>query len=297
MPFPGAAKTLERGGSQWCARIATKEIVSGLGTRGKRVSMGEQRHWATRLTSRSCVKFMNAQPATKRCREGLCQAVVLLGIGILCLHAEAASDKAGDYRGEPFHDSVYNGAPQRIPGRVQCAYYDLGGEGIAYHDSDTKNNGSGALNPADGTYLNQFRMGEGVDTSYTKYHDQIDNNPYQQLQPPEGLLYVGWTVPGEWFNMTVDVAQAGIYEVNLLYTSNAGGEIAFDLNGNKLTGPLNIRSTYNPADPIAWRQWHHWDVMKDLAEVTLPKGINVLTLHVVTTGNMNFAYLDFTLKK
>jgi hypothetical protein len=139
-------------------------------------------------------------------------------------------------------------------------------------------------------------MGEGVDTSYTKYHDQIDNNPYQQVHPPEGLLYVGWTVPGEWFNMTVDVDQTGIYTIDLLYTSNAGGEIAFDLNGNKLTGPLNIPSTYNAADPIAWRQWHHWDVMKDLAEVALPKGINVLTLHVEKTGNMNFAYLDFKLK-
>ena len=173
-----------------------------------------------------------------------------------------------------------------------CAYYDLGGEGIAYHDSDTKNNGSGALNPADGTYLNQFRMGEGVDTSYTKYHDQIDNNSYQQVHPPENLLYVGWTVPGEWFNMTVDVAQAGTYRMDLLYTSNAGGEVSFDLDGHQLAA-VTIRSTYNAADPIAWRQWHHWDVMKNLAEVNLPKGIHVLTLHVLTKGNMNFAYLDF----
>jgi len=43
------------------------------------------------------------------------------------------------YRSEPFHDSVYHAGPQRIPGRVQCAYYDLGGEGIAYHDTDAKN--------------------------------------------------------------------------------------------------------------------------------------------------------------
>jgi hypothetical protein len=224
---------------------------------------------------------------------GLCRSFILLGT--LCLPA-ATFGQTSQYQGKPFRDGAYQSGPQRLPGRVLCAYYDLGGEGIAYHDSDAKNNGSGGLNPADGTYLNQFRMGEGVDISYTKYHDQIDNNPYQLVHPPEGLLYVGWTVPGEWFNMTVDVEQPGIYTIDLLYTSNDGGEIAFDLNGNKLTGPLNIRSTYNAADPIAWRQWHHWDVMKDLAEVTLPKGINVLTLHVEKTGNMNFAYLDFKLK-
>ena len=29
--------------------------------------------------------------------------------------------------------------PQQIPGRVECAYYDLGGEGVAYHDTDPTN--------------------------------------------------------------------------------------------------------------------------------------------------------------
>ena len=35
------------------------------------------------------------------------------------------------YQGRPYHDSVCQGGPQKIPGRVQCAYYDLGGEGVA----------------------------------------------------------------------------------------------------------------------------------------------------------------------
>src|SRR5690349_2066578 len=46
---------------------------------------------------------------------------------------------------------------KNIPGRVLCAYYDVDGEGVAYHDSDPQNHGSGELNPADGTYLNEFR--------------------------------------------------------------------------------------------------------------------------------------------
>jgi hypothetical protein len=204
---------------------------------------------------------------------------------------------AGAYRGKPFHDRVYQGGPQPIPGRVQCAYYDLGGEGVAYHDSDPKNNGSGNLNPADGSYLNQFRMDEGVDISYTKFHDHIDDNPYQALRPPEGQLYVGWTEPGEWFNMTVRVRQSALYRIGLLYTSNRGGTISLDLNRKPLTGPLHIPSTYNAADPIPWRQWHHWNIVQNLAEVTLPKGVNVLTLRVIENGNMNFAYLDFTLGK
>src|SRR5260370_40211462 len=103
-----------------------------------------------------------------------------------------ASPELKGYQGRPFHDSVYHGGPQRIPGRVQCAYYDLGGEGVAYHDSDATNHGSGALNPPNGEYLNEFRIHEGVDISYTKFkrQTQIYDSPYNLVTPPSGQLYV-----------------------------------------------------------------------------------------------------------
>jgi hypothetical protein len=197
------------------------------------------------------------------------------------------------YQGKPFRDSVYQGGPQPIPGRVQCAYYDLGGEGVAYHDSDATNDGSGHLNPPNGTYLNEFRMNEGVDTSYTKFHDEIDNNPYDLVQPPEGQLYVGWTKPGEWFNMTVEVEHAGVYDVDLLYTSNRGGTIALERNGEPLATSIKVISTRNDQDPKSWRQWHHWNIMTNMAEVELPKGRCVLTVRIVTEGEMNLAWLEF----
>jgi hypothetical protein len=197
------------------------------------------------------------------------------------------------YKGTPYQDTRYQGGAQKIPGKVQCAYYDRGGEGVAYHDADAKNNGSGGLNPADGTYLNQFRMDEGVDISYTKFHNQIDNNPYDIVQPPENQLYVGWTEPGEWFNLTVEVAHTGFYSADLLYTSNRGGTISIDVNGTAATGPLTIASTFNASDPIAWRQWHHWNVKPSIVRLRLPKGKSLLTVHIVTGGNMNLAYFDF----
>ena len=136
-------------------------------------------------------------------------------------------------------------------------------------------------------------MNEGVDTSYTKFHDEIDNNQYDLALPPEKQLYIGWTAPGEWFNMTVAVEQAGVYTIDLLYTSNRGGIISLDRNGKPLVSSINIFSTRNDKDSIAWRQWHHWNIMTNMAEVELPKGPCVLTLHIVTEGNMNLAYLDF----
>jgi hypothetical protein len=223
---------------------------------------------------------------------GLCVSWLAALFMIVAVSESSAVDH-DKYKGSPYHDSRYQGGVQKIPGRVDCAYYDLGGEGVAYHDTDARNNGSGALNPADGSYLNQFRMEEGVDTSYTKFHDQIDNNPYDVVQPPENQLYVGWTEPGEWFRITVEVAQAGVYSGDLLYTSNRGGTISMDVNGKDATGPLTIQTTFNAADPIAWRQWHHWNVAKGIVKLRLPEGRSVLTVHIVSGGNMNLAYFDF----
>ena len=199
------------------------------------------------------------------------------------------------YKGTPFNDGHHNRGAQPIPGKVMCAYYDLGGEGVAYHDSDVKNNGSGALNPADGTYLHEFRVHEGVDTSYTKFKrdPQVDDTRFDKALPPSNLLYVGWTEPGEWFNITVKVAEAGEYSADLLYTSNRGGTISLDVNGEPAVGPLTIVSTFDAADPVAWRQWHHWNEAQDLVRLHLARGKNVLTIHIVAEGQMNLATLDF----
>ncbi len=214
---------------------------------------------------------------------------------VRAMHGQAAT-RAAAYAGKPFADTVHRHAPQTVPGTVVCAYYDVGGEGVAYHDSDSQNHGSGELNSLDGSYLHDFRVHEGVDISYTKLRGTpvlIDDSPYNKVAPPENLLYVGWTVPGEWFRVTVEAERAGIYNVGLLYTSNRGGSISVDVDGRDATGPVQIPTTFDAAEPVAWRQWHHWNRVPDLFQVPLNKGRNVLTVHIVEQGNMNLALFDF----
>ena len=232
-------------------------------------------------------------PFTRPSTFSVVRFLVLFGVFVGIAYWAYLSDYVIRYKGSPYEDSRVAGGPQTIPGRVQCADYDLGGEGVAYHDSDGKNNGSGGLNPADGTYLNEFRKNEGVDTSYTKFHDEIDNSPFNLVTPPENQLYVGWTEPGEWFNITVRAMRAGDYSGDLLYTSNRGGTISIDVNGKPATGPIAIPSTYNAADPVAWRQWHHWNLAPGLVKLRLGPNRNVLTVHILTQGNMNLAWIDF----
>jgi len=194
-----------------------------------------------------------------------------------------------NYKGKAFKDNI-----QQIPGKIQCEFYDQGGEGIAYHDKDTINSGSGRLNPADGTLLNEFRMNEGVDISYTKFRDPaIDNNPYNVVEPIKDQLYVGWTEPGEWINYTVNINKSGTYSIGLMYTASGDGGISLYMDEKQLTPELKVPSTRNDNEPVAWRQWHHWNRIEKLTTVKLKKGIHLLTLKTVSNGNMNYDYLDF----
>jgi hypothetical protein len=190
---------------------------------------------------------------------------------------------------EPYADGV----PQKIPGRVQCEFYDLGGEGISFHDSDSVNHGSGHLNPPDGSFLHEFRMAEAVDISYTK-SGGVDDNGFNFTEPEPSSLYVGWTEPGEWLNFTVSVEESGAYRVGLMLTSNRGGTVALSVDGKDITGPLAVRSTYVAADTVTWRQWHHWNFQDSLAVIRLEKGKRILTLRTVSDGNMNYDYLNFS---
>jgi len=79
----------------------------------------------------------------------------------------------------------FNGGAIDIPGVIEMELYDLGGEGIAYHDADAVN------------IPNAFRVNEGVD---------IGGIPFGHV-----LEYIEI---GEWIEYTVNVTQAGLYSVN-----------------------------------------------------------------------------------
>jgi hypothetical protein len=206
--------------------------------------------------------------------------------------AYAALLAAGRLLSAPFHDEVRPAAPQQIPGPVFCAYYDLGGEGVAYHDTEPQNQGSGKLNPADGSYLNEFRRHEGIDISYTKPLNDRES-PYNRVTPPLGLLYVGWNEPGEWFKLSVEMKQAGIYAADVLYTSQRGGKVSVSIDGQPPAAPFYLPSTFDPAETIPWRQWHHWNVLNDAFELNLPAGTSVLRVRIITEGNLNLATFAF----
>ena len=86
------------------------------------------------------------------------------------------------------------GAPSPVPGRIEAEDYDVGGEGVAYHDTTPGNDG------------NVYRF------------DDVDIEPL-----PDGSGYnVGWIREGEWLGYTVDVATGGTYFVEVRAASRWG---------------------------------------------------------------------------
>jgi len=195
------------------------------------------------------------------------------------------------YKGKPFKDKYYRLGPQPIPGRVQLAYYDLGGEGVAYHDNTPENEGA-KLNhevhdygshkrPGISAYTAFFRENEGVDISYTK--DWADFNHPNKVDPAVNQLYIGWESDGEWTNYTVDVKAPGKYKIITIYGNK----------DNRSSLWLNDKEAAQLKLPEDTGNWHYW-TQATVGEILFPTaGLNLLTLKY--NAGSNLAFLDFVL--
>ncbi len=117
---------------------------------------------------------MNTYEKT-RGRGWLLLTSLFFGLLLFLAGSNANGSVPDEYKGKPFQDTTHTTGPQAIPGRLQAALYDIGGEGIAYHDVDAINHSSGELNHKPehceaGVPVSvcRFREDDGVDLSYVK---------------------------------------------------------------------------------------------------------------------------------
>jgi endoglucanase Acf2 len=110
----------------------------------------------------------------------------------------------------------YFGAPVAVPGRIEAENYDLGGEGLAYHDVNANNIGM------------LYRTTEGVD-----------------LEGAAGGGYdVYWIVAGEWLEYTFSVAQAGYYDfIPYVATVPGFGNFTLSIDNVDVSGKRPVPST------------------------------------------------------
>jgi beta-glucanase (GH16 family) len=137
----------------------------------------------------------------------------------------------------------------QVPGTVEAENFDIGGQGVAYNDSDAGNNG-GAYRAEDVDMEGTADAGFGFN--------------------------VGWTVPGEWLEYQVQVA-AGTYDIDVRVASAAGGgTLHLELDGVDVTGPISFPGTGG---------WQIWTTVT-AADVSLDGGLQTLRL-VIDDGEFN----------
>jgi beta-glucosidase-like glycosyl hydrolase len=161
-------------------------------------------------------------------------------------------------------DQPFGGTPAAVPGTVQAANYDTGGQGVAYNVTST--NGS----------ANSYRS-DGVDLE--------DTADTQDTSAAGGAYDMGWTTAGQWFNYTVEAATAGIYTVS--FRVAAPGAITDALHiasssGTNLTGSVAVPDTGG---------YQTWTTVT--ASITLSAGEQTLTVDQDGAG-WNLHYIAFT---
>jgi beta-glucosidase-like glycosyl hydrolase len=114
--------------------------------------------------------------------------------------------------------------PHPIPGKIEAEDYDIGGEGVAYHDTTSGNE--------DGEYRS----------------DDVD---IQSTTDIGGGYNVGWIVEGEWLKYTVDVASDGQYDIQVRVASPATvtRTLHIEFDGRDVTGPMSFGPT------CGWQNW------------------------------------------
>jgi hypothetical protein len=154
-------------------------------------------------------------------------------------------------------EAPYGGTPAAVPGTVQAANYDTGGQGVAYN-----------VTSVNGT-ANSYRS-DGVDL---------------EACTDTGCGYdLGWTTGGQWFKYTVNVATAGTYAVSLRLaapTAVTDGLHIANSSGTNLSGNVTVPATGG---------WQTWTTVT--ASVTLPAGTQTLTVDQDNAG-WNIHYLQF----
>ncbi|BET68280.1 hypothetical protein ASA1KI_31980 [Opitutales bacterium ASA1] len=125
--------------------------------------------------------------------------------------------------------SPYGGDRHPIPGRIETEHYDVGGQGVAYHDLDAANFG-GAL------------RSEGVDVE----------------AGPNGH-HVAFFSAGEWTTYSSRIDTAGAYEIRIRVACNGnGGTIRLELDGTDISGPIVVPNTGG---------WMNWRTLTFQAEL------------------------------
>ncbi len=152
---------------------------------------------------------------------------------------------------------------------INAVDYDLGANGFAYYDMDTANyrisTGKESMGNRGRTYRN-----DGVDI----YEDSVQ----------KGTWYVGHTEDGEWLQYTIDVLEAGRYNLKISVSAvNGAGALSVSAGSGGEQQTISVPSTGGNED---------WKTII-VKSISLKKGIHHLRIRI-DKGGFNFKSITFS---
>ncbi len=155
---------------------------------------------------------------------------------------------------QPTSRSSFGSGPFPIPGTIEAEDYDVGGEGLTYHDTEPAN------------IPGAYRPNEGVD-----------------IEPrDDGGFHVAYIESAEWLEYTVDVQEAGIYEINAEVASLDGnGRFRFEFP-NANSSSITVPDTDS---------WQTTDSVK--ATVELEAGEQIMRVYIFIARPFNIDRFSF----
>jgi len=154
----------------------------------------------------------------------------------------------------------YNGTALSIPGKIEAEEYDFGGEGKAYHESDTLGNqGKATLRP----------------------NDQVD---IETTGDTTGAYNIGYTMTGEWLMYTVDVKSTEAYNLNVRVATNGDSKtMHVEIDGTNVSGAIAVPNTGD---------WQTWQTVT-IPNISLTAGQHDLKV-VFDSDYINLNWLEFS---
>ncbi|MBR1666802.1 MAG: carbohydrate-binding protein [Bacteroidaceae bacterium] len=147
-----------------------------------------------------------------------------------------------------------------LPGTIEAENFDVGGEGVTYHDSNTNKEGDGA----------SYRTDGGIDVVK-------GNNGYA----------LGYTANGEWTEYTVNVTEAGTYSYDAYVSSGVTGA-SFSLSIETPDGTVNNLSEVITIPQTGNSDWSNYVPIHGRTLVSLAEGKHILRLNISgSNGNID----------
>lgn len=160
----------------------------------------------------------------------------------------------------------YNGTPHAIPGTIEVEEFDLGGQDLSYNETTPNENQGGA-----------FRTDEGVDIGESDDGD-----------PAQGGYIIAYIENGEWLEYTVNVEEAGQYDITYRVASGGDGEFTLSIDGTEIDQVQTPSTTNDPEE--WWQDYTYTDVVHE--GIQLDAGEQVLRVDMIS-GGFNFNYITF----